>query len=197
MPKPKKHSKRREEILQVAAKLFNEKGYKATSVKDIAAVAGIEAASLYNHIENKQEVLQVLLLAVAEKFNAAIDLISVQEIPAKQKLEQIIEAHLEIVFQHRNSVHLILHDWKELEGQQKEVFLNLRNDYQNKFQQIIEEGIEAGCLKSVNSTLQLQHILSSLRWIYSSELYRKPLEISLQEYKETVLNLLFRGICKE
>ncbi len=197
MPKPKKQSKRREEILQMSAKLFNEKGYKATSVKDIAAVAGIEAASLYNHIENKQEVLQVLLLAVAEKFNAAIDVISVRGIPPKRKLKQIIEAHLEIAFEHRNSVHLILHDWKELEAQQKDKFLRLRNDYQNKFQQIIEEGIEAGSLKAVNSTLQLQHILSSLRWIYNPELYKKPLEISLEEYKETVLNLLFSGIIKE
>ncbi|TQD39750.1 TetR/AcrR family transcriptional regulator [Haloflavibacter putidus] len=173
---------------------LTKKAIKQLLVKDIATVAGTEAASLYNHIKNKQEILQVLLLAVAEKFNVAIDAISVKKIASKQKLKQIIEAHLEIAFEHRQSVHLILHDWKELEEEQKQTFLTLRNDYQNKFQKIIEDGIESGCLKNINPVLQLQHILSSLRWIYNPELYKKPVEINLEEYKETVLNLLFNGI---
>lgn len=197
MSKQKKESKKRKEILAIAAHLFAEKGYKATSVKDIAELAGMEAASLYNHIKSKQEVLQVLLLDVAEKFNVAMDAISLEDIPPKLKLKKIIEAHLEIAFKNKHSVHLILHDWKELEAQQKENFLNLRNEYQSKFQKIIEDGIKAGSLKPSNPVLQLQHILSSLRWIYNPELYKKSPEISITEFKKAVLDFVFKGIVKE
>jgi len=72
---------RKEEIVIVAAKLFKEKGYSAVSMRDIAQQMDIKAASLYNHIKSKQEILSSLVLHVAEKFTN-----STQTLPLKTAL---------------------------------------------------------------------------------------------------------------
>ena len=52
---------RKEEILRVAANLFKKKGYSAVTMRDLAKAMGIKAASLYNHINSKQEILSVII----------------------------------------------------------------------------------------------------------------------------------------
>ncbi|TDI68762.1 MAG: TetR/AcrR family transcriptional regulator, partial [Bacteroidetes bacterium] len=63
-----KITSRKEEIIDVASQLFKEKGYSAVSVRDIALAMGMKAASLYNHIESKQEILSILILELARNF---------------------------------------------------------------------------------------------------------------------------------
>ena len=59
---------RKEEIVIVASHLFKEKGYNAVSMRDIAQAMGMKAASLYNHIQGKQEILSTLIIEVAQEF---------------------------------------------------------------------------------------------------------------------------------
>ena len=59
---------RKEEIIRVASRLFYEKGYKTVSMRDIATAMNIKAASLYNHINGKQEILSEIILKLAEEF---------------------------------------------------------------------------------------------------------------------------------
>jgi len=56
-----KGSKTKEKILKVALKLFSEKGYKATTVRDIAGVMGVKQSALYNHFKNKDAILETLI----------------------------------------------------------------------------------------------------------------------------------------
>ena len=62
MLKPKKSAKR-ELILAEAAKLFKDRGYSGTSMRDLAGQVGMEAASMYNHIKSKDELLDIYLLS--------------------------------------------------------------------------------------------------------------------------------------
>ncbi|HFQ61788.1 MAG TPA: TetR/AcrR family transcriptional regulator [Epsilonproteobacteria bacterium] len=56
-----KGSKTKEKILKTALKLFSEKGYKATTVRDIAGAMGVKQSALYNHFKNKDEILETLI----------------------------------------------------------------------------------------------------------------------------------------
>jgi len=58
---PSKGSKTKEKILKTALKLFSEKGYKATTVRDIAGAMGVKQSALYNHFKNKDEILETLI----------------------------------------------------------------------------------------------------------------------------------------
>ena len=56
-----KGSKTKEKILKHALKLFSTKGFKATTVRDIAGSIGIKQSALYNHFKNKDEILETLI----------------------------------------------------------------------------------------------------------------------------------------
>jgi len=56
-----KGSKTKDKILKHALKLFSSKGYKATTVRDIAGAIGIKQSALYNHFKNKDEILETLI----------------------------------------------------------------------------------------------------------------------------------------
>jgi len=58
---PTKGSKTKEKILKTSLKLFAVKGYKATTVRDIAAAMGVKQSALYNHFKNKDEILETLI----------------------------------------------------------------------------------------------------------------------------------------
>ena len=59
-------------ILQRAATMFRERGFAASSMRDLAETVGIEAASLYNHIRSKNEILESICFDVANIFNEKI-----------------------------------------------------------------------------------------------------------------------------
>ena len=68
MPKASK----REIILTAAAKLFRDRGYQATSMRDLAEAVELKASSLYNHIGSKEEILKEICMANADKFSGCL-----------------------------------------------------------------------------------------------------------------------------
>ena len=56
-----KGSKTKDKILSTALKLFSSKGYKATTVRDIAGAMGVKQSALYNHFKSKDEILETLI----------------------------------------------------------------------------------------------------------------------------------------
>lgn len=184
---------KREEILVIAAGLFYQKGYAATSMKDIAKAAGMEAASLYNHIQSKQEILQVLLLDITCKFSEGLTRVK-EKYPAKNQLVEAIKMHAEVAFNNKNVTALILQDYKHLQPEVEKEFLASRKSYQEAFKQLISEAVNMGVIKAVNPDLILNNILSVLRWIYNPELYENKLDISLDKFQSELLDFIFTGI---
>jgi len=185
---------KREFILEEAAKLFVAKGYKATSMKDIAATIGVEAASLYNHIKNKQEILVVLLGGLADRFSIGIHEILITNASSGEKLEEAIRMHIQVSLENRNKTHLILEDWKHLEEPEYTRYLTLRKEYQDLFKGLVLEGIKSGFIKKGNPELILNNILSSVRSIYNQYLYSNTSEVSKKEYEENIIDFIFNGI---
>ena len=58
---PTKGNKTKEKILKISLKLFSNKGYKATTVRDISGAMGVKQSALYNHFKNKDEILETLI----------------------------------------------------------------------------------------------------------------------------------------
>ncbi len=90
---------RKEEIVHLAAKLFKEKGYRAVSMRDLAENLGMKAASLYNHIHSKQEILALIVISTAENFTEHINEVYPKSFSAVKKLEKIIQMHVDITVQ--------------------------------------------------------------------------------------------------
>ena len=158
---------RKEEIKKAAARLFRKRGFKATSMRDIAEAVGIKAASIYNHIKSKQELLSDLLMEIATIFTKEMETIQNTSLNAQQKLERLIALHVRLTIEHTDAIALIAGEWVHLEATEKQQYITLRDDYESHFTAIIEQGKTEGLFKNIDTEIILFSTLSTLRWLYS------------------------------
>ena len=156
---------RKQEIYKTAARLFKEKGYSAVTMRDLAAEMGIKAASLYNHISSKQQILSEIILEIATQFTEGVDAITGQETNTLTKLKAVITQHITLTADNPYGMAALNNDWMHLEGK-LDHYLDLRNQYEKKFRAIILEGKQAGELKEVNTEILVYSILTTLRNLY-------------------------------
>lgn len=195
--KPKKRKK--EAIYAAAAQLFREKGYKAASMRDLAERVDLKVSSLYSHIGSKEELLQKICFDNAQLFVQGMNLIEKQAISTIEKIKALIALHVDIAVKNPTSVTVFNDEWKHLdndgENSNLSAFLRLRKEYENRFQQIIIQGIKEGALKEVNSNIALYTILTSVRWLHYW--YKPARSIQPELLKEQIAALLLNGLAKE
>jgi AcrR family transcriptional regulator len=183
---------RKEEIIEVASQLFKEKGYNAVSMRDIALAMGIKAASLYNHISGKQELLSTLILRVAREFTVGMNhVVQTRDTPL-QKIEKIIELHIDITVNYSEGLAALNNDWMHLENDDLHAFVKMREDYEENFRQIIKKGIKEGEIRSYHPEVILFSILSTLRTLYLWYQKRGKLDVNL--LKREMVSVLIKGI---
>jgi AcrR family transcriptional regulator len=156
---------RKEAIASAATKMFREKGYPATSMRDLAAELGIEAASLYSHIKSKEEILHTVCFRMAQNFFLATAEIDTIETTATEKLRKSIAAHVRVLTEDTNSSVVFLQEWKHLSEPYLSDFVKMREEYEQRFRNIILQGQMTGEFKQMDEKFAVLTILSSLNWI--------------------------------
>lgn len=157
---------RKEQIFRKAAELFREKGYAASSMRDLAQKLGIEAASLYSHIKSKEEILQNLCFDMATEFRKSLDEVEKQKGPASDKLRRGITAHVAVMAKDLTAAAVFMNEHRHLSQPHLREFLLLRINYINRFKKIIEEGIATGEFKeNIDKKLAVMTLFSSLNWM--------------------------------
>ncbi len=184
---------RKDEIINMAAILFKEKGYSAVTMRDLAKAMGIKAASLYNHINSKQELLKAIIISLAEQFTQGMETIKSSDANSLEKLKKIVALHVNITSNNAYGMASLNNDWMHLESEKK-YYLELRETYESDFREIITEGIASKELNMVNSEIALFSILSTLRSLY---LWMPKKEgIKKQILTEELIQVLLKGISK-
>jgi len=185
---------RKEQIIKTAQNMFREKGYAGTSMRDLANAVGIEAASLYNHIKSKEDLLLRICLEVSQDFFDALDEIKDVEMPAEEKLTLVIEKHVTIVTQNLDGAAVFLHEWRFLQKDNFNRLKNIRKRYRAEFQKIVQAGVEEGVFKNINPKLYSLSVLSALNWIY--DWYNPEGELSPTELSKQFSYILLEGLNK-
>jgi AcrR family transcriptional regulator len=187
-----KAGSRKEEIVQEASKLFKEMGYSAVSMRDIAQVMGMKAASLYNHIHSKQEILSILVLELAREFTRGMTEIKASERSPLHKIQAVIELHIDITVQRSEALAALNNDWMHLEVSDRDEFVALREAYEEDVRSIIKEGIALGQIQPRHPEVILFSILSTLRTLYLW--YQKRGKLDVNILKRDMVAVLLRGI---
>jgi TetR/AcrR family transcriptional regulator, cholesterol catabolism regulator len=183
---------RKSEIVHISAQLFKEKGYSAVTMRDIAQAMNIKAASLYNHIKSKQEILVLIIIAIAEEFTHNMNQIVNSEETTIQKLEKIIQLHIDITLRDSNLLACLNNDWMHLENENLIYFLKMREDYEQNFRKIVKTGIANHEIKNLNPEVIIFSMLSTLRTLYLW--YGKKKTINEKVLKTNMTKVLLNGI---
>ncbi len=183
---------RKEEIQTAAARLFGEKGFAACSVRDIAQAVGLGAASLYNHMGSKDELLTTICFRCANEFLEGMKAIDVSSNGPEEKIKDLIRLQIHIALNDKSSVTVFNDEWRHLQEPYLSSFLELRRSYEKTYLRIIREGIQQGVFKPVDDYLIYQLILSSLRWLHLPS--PKKNKLTEEELTEQITTILIKGI---
>lgn len=86
---------RRDQILQAAVRLFNERGYHETGMNDIGAAVGITGPGIYRHFKNKQAILETALLEAGERMTERVHEITTTSASPRETLERLVDNYIE------------------------------------------------------------------------------------------------------
>ncbi|MFT3932395.1 MAG: TetR/AcrR family transcriptional regulator [Chitinophagaceae bacterium] len=188
----RKNSTRKETIIETAARLFRERGYSATSMRDLAEQVGVEAASLYNHISSKAEILQELCYKVANKFMTHIDKVDAEDTSSIKKLEAILRFHIQQMVNHYEEVYVSDREWKHLTDPYLSNIQTQRRVYRQRIANIIEEGIRRNEIKKIDAPTAVLIMLHAVSGIESW--HRSKQKITGEVLEENMIAILIGGL---
>ena len=141
---------RRAELVRAAAKLFREKGFDATTVRDIAHAVGMRSGSPFYHFANKHE----LLMAVMEEgLRLGLDrthlALADTTLTATARFEKLVRTHYGILHDTGSDfIPVMLYDWRSLPAQYKRRIVELKDRYDAIWQHTLEELYAQGKLRT-------------------------------------------------
>lgn len=190
----RKNSTRKETIIETAARLFRERGFSATSMRDLAEQVGVEAASLYNHINSKAEILQEICFKVANKFMSHIDKVDASDMTAIKKIEAVLRFHIQQMVHHYEEVYVSDREWKHLTDPYLSNMQSQRRLYRQRIASIIEEGIKKNEIKKIDAPTAVLILLHAVSGIESW--HRSKQKIGGEMLEENMVMILVEGLKK-
>ncbi|MGE5108430.1 MAG: TetR/AcrR family transcriptional regulator [Sphingobacteriales bacterium] len=185
---------KKDTIVATAAVLFREKGYAASSMRDLADKVGVEAASLYNHIKSKSEILQDICFNVANRFMTHLEKVESSNASAIEKIETILRFHIHQMIHNYEEVYVSDREWKHLEDPYLSNFQTLRRTYRKRFASIIEEGIKNKEIKNIDAPTAVLIMLHAVAGIESW--HRSTQKIDADELEKNMVLIMVEGLRK-
>ncbi len=159
---------KKKQVELTATELFQERGYAATSMRDMAQALGIEAASLYSHIKSKEEILQNICFRMAQNFFDAMEEAFAEEpATAQEKLTRAIVAHIKVITEDTSASAVFFSEWRHLSEPHLGEFLQMRERYEGIFYNILKEGVNNGEFIALDLKFSVLTILSALNWTHN------------------------------
>ncbi len=162
-------STRKQRIYEAAATLFRDKGYNATSMRDLAMSVGIEPSSLYSHINSKEELLSGICFDCGQQFLDGVRAIMSDSNTIEDKLRQLIYLHVKIAQDDVTSMTVFNDEWRHITEPELSLFLRMRKKYEDDCMAIINLGVDEGIFRKIDTHVVLNAIINSTQWIQRSK----------------------------
>jgi len=185
---------RRDELLAIAAGLFAERGFKNTTVRDIADAAGILSGSLYHHFDSKESMVDELLDTFQTELWTKYDAIEASDLTPKDKLVAVVRTSFEAIGEHRNEVAIFQTDALYLATFERFGYLIERNrKFRTLWTGLLEEGVASGELRADLDVALVYRFLRDTVWV-AVRWYRPGGSLTPADVADQYLSILLEGI---
>lgn len=184
---------RRRTVREAALRVFSAKGYRAASMHDIAAEAGMGKASLYHYISSKEEVLTDLYEEVLRENVLAVRQISGRELSAVEALRQVITERVVYTCHNKALLSVFFEEEAELPARLHARLIAVRREYEDAVIAIVQRGQEAGELVlNTTARVYVSTLLGAANWVY--KWYDPRGALSPSELGERMADILIHGV---
>ncbi|MEX2278473.1 MAG: TetR/AcrR family transcriptional regulator [Acidimicrobiia bacterium] len=159
----------RADVVQAAGRLFAERGYHGTSMRDLGRELGLQGSSLYSHIRSKEDLLVDVVQRAAELFEASAAKAMAAEGTHRHRLRTLVAGHVDVLLDHVDEARTFLNEARSLDGPNRARVVAARDGYEAQFRQVLAEGVTDGEFRpgldpAVTGILLLSVLNSVDRW---------------------------------
>lgn len=183
-------NRRRREILDAAMHLIVEKGFIETSMREIAAAAGVGKSTLYDYFPAKDDILIAYVVDEVKQMSAMAKKIIAMNISAGVKFRQIMHKHLEYMLANKLIWLKISFESQRLSYESQQRYQIHRHAYQDMLCDLVHEGIENGEFRPVNPLLTVRSIFS----ILSSSVFTTRPTGTPEDMLSESFDIIFKGL---
>jgi AcrR family transcriptional regulator len=190
---PQRVAHRRTELIEVATKMFLERGFHNTSIRDIVRACSFNIASLYMYVSSKEDILylvaQDLMNTIASELSETV---LVPDSP-KRSLEMGFASYCRIADRLRRPIRLLYREVAFLPPERRAKVLGTVSDVISYFEKIVKQGIEMGVFRDVTPRLVALDIMLIAHMI---ALHTREVRqiIGLDGYIKFQLDTIFAGL---
>jgi len=159
---------RRREIEDVASVLFRDRGYAATSIRDIARGLDIRGASLYAHVASKEDVLWAIVDRTASRFERAADA-AIADLSREPdpigRMTALVRGHVRVITEDVGAASVFISEWRSLGEMRRAAVLMRRDAYEARFRDVIADGVASGDFTMTDAVMTAFYLLTALNGI--------------------------------
>ena len=184
---------REDQVRAAALRLFKEKGYHATSMRDIANAVGINKGSLYGYIRAKED----LLIPVFERAMGVL-LEEIEEITADaslsptERLKRAIHAHVTAVADNLDVLTVYLSEWRQLATESLATNRRQRERYAALFHNILCDGVASGEFRPMDTGIVMLGMIGMCNYLF--RWYRPEGRLSPDQIADELIDMLMSGV---
>ncbi|MGH3333787.1 MAG: TetR/AcrR family transcriptional regulator [Nocardioidaceae bacterium] len=185
---------RRDELLAIAAELFAQRGFKNTTVRDIADAAGILSGSLYHHFDSKESMVDEILSTFQAELFRRYDEVVASDLDPRTKFEAVITLSFEAIHDHHPEVAIYQNDAAYLAEFDRFGYLNERNAQMRKlWVGLLEDGVATGAFRPDLDVEVVYRFIRDTVWV-AVRWYRPGGDLSAADVAGQYLSILLDGI---
>ncbi|MEL6649295.1 MAG: TetR/AcrR family transcriptional regulator [Bacteroidota bacterium] len=185
-------SDRKQEILQTATRLFSEKGFLASTMRDLAKLLNIQPPSLYSHYESKDEILWEIAVRCAKIFNDRVLPIAQEEGSIEKRLQKMIREHAACILDNQEAAAIFFHEWEHLVPERHQWYAGFISMYEKVFADLIEEGKQKGIFRDIPAKFTTSALLAGISWIH--RWYRPNGKMSIDDIGDNLTDFILAGL---
>jgi AcrR family transcriptional regulator len=182
----------RENVLAAAVQLFAEYGYHAAPLRDIARMAGIQAASIYYHYANKEALLVEIMESHMRQLNANLESILHERSDPLQRLYAAIANHIRLHTTYKNEFFIIDTEIRALEGENRTNILALRDHYETLLQELLRDGMDKGIFRQSDVKISSYAIIAMCTEV--ATWFRPNGRLNVQQVIDIYSQMIMQGL---
>lgn len=162
-PRLRRRDRQRGAILRSAARLFRERGFADTGMRDIAAAADISAANVYHYFDGKDELLYYCQDSALDRMLESVAAARRADPSAAGRLRLILLAHVRTLLDEVEGANAHLHT-ESLPPKLRTALVRKRDRYEQALRRVIAEGVKAGELVDMDPAIVTRAMLGAMNW---------------------------------
>jgi uncharacterized protein (TIGR00369 family) len=180
------------QIVNAGSQVFGKSGYSATSMRDVAAAAGMPIATMYQYVTGKEKLLLLIFETYMAEISTALDRANDPAKTPRERLHDCIEATLTLYDAYRRQIRLIYQEGRSLSPENRERVRKLARSTHKVWEGILQDGIESGEFSCRDPAVTASFIpmLCSI-WVVR---YSSVKGNSLNKVRESILELVEGGL---